>query len=57
LKLGGKIGHACALSEEDVDSYRECGKEGIAVNGANKGNGDLSSKFGWELVEPATVGG
>ena len=50
--------HACALSEENVDSYRgECGKEGIAVNGPNEGNGDLSSKFEWELVEPATVGG
>jgi hypothetical protein len=45
------------LSEEDVDSYRDCGKEGIAVNGANEGHGDLSSKFERELVEAATVGG
>jgi hypothetical protein len=45
------------LSEEDVDSYRDCGEKGIAVNGVNEGSGNLPSKFGWELVETATVGG
>jgi hypothetical protein len=45
------------LGKGDVDSCRDCGEKRIAFNGANEGSGNLPSKFGWELIETATVGG
>ena len=54
------FGSASAMTRVASSSgviFPKTGEKRIAFNGANEGSGNLPSKFGWELIETATVGG